>query len=82
VFLDLDGDGISVQGFGDKSGAKAAGLKKGDQIMQVGEVPIESYSDIRVALMDQQPGETVEVKVLRKRVFLDDESHSFQVELH
>ena len=82
VFLDLDGEGISVQGFADDSGAKAAGMKKGDQITQVGDVPVESYSDIRLALMDQLPGEKVEVKVLRKRVFLDDENHSFQVELH
>ncbi len=74
--------GTRVEGFAEGSGAKAAGLEEGDQIVRVGEDPIESYADIRIALIDGRPGQKVPVEVKRERLIGDDETLSFEVELH
>jgi uncharacterized iron-regulated protein len=84
VMLDVgaEGEGVAVQGFADQSGAKEAGMEEGDRIVKVGEDPVSSYSDIRIALLGTRPGEKLPVEVLRKHLVGDDERLTFEVELH
>ena len=84
VFLDTEseGEGIGVNGFSPDSGAEAAGLEKDDRIVKVGEEPIRSYSDIRIALMDSRPGQKVALEVRRARLVGEDQRLTFEVELH
>jgi uncharacterized iron-regulated protein len=84
VMLDTEseGDGLGVQGFSDDSGAKAAGMEEGDRIVSVGDDPVDSYADIRIALMDSRPGETLPVAVLRNRLIGGAERLTFDVQLH
>ncbi|WP_295883716.1 ChaN family lipoprotein [uncultured Thiohalocapsa sp.] len=84
VMLDTDseGEGLGVQGFSEDSGAKAAGVEEGDRIVSVGDSPIDSYADIRIALMDSRPGEVLPVEVLREKLIGGKERLSFEVELH
>ena len=84
VMLDTEseGEGIGVQGFSEDSGAQAAGMKEGDRIVGVGENAIDSYTDIRIALMDSRPGETLPVEVTRKTLLGRTERLSFDVQLH
>jgi len=84
VLLDTDteGEGVGVQGFSDDSGAKAAGMKEGDRIVGLGDNPVASYADIRIALMDSRPGETLAVQALRKGLLGKSERLSFDVQLH
>ena len=84
VMLDTEseGKGLGVQGFADNSGAKEAGVKEGDRIVRVNGTAIDGYSDIRIALMDSRPGQTMPVEVLRKGLVGGPELHLFQVELH
>ena len=84
VMLDTEseGEGIGVQGFADTSGAKTAGVEEGDRIVRVGETPIDDYADIRIALMDSFPGQTLPVEVLRKSLLGAPERMRFEVELH
>jgi hypothetical protein len=77
----FDAQGAQVQGFGEGSGAKAAGLKEGDRIVQVGAQPVSAYADIRIALLDARPGQRVPVEVRRKRAAGEDETLTFKVEL-
>jgi uncharacterized iron-regulated protein len=81
VVLDTERDGVKVRGFADDSPAERAGLKKGDRILKVAGATIDSYSDIRLALMDHEPGEEVPVEVVREGVFLGDEHLSYRVKL-
>lgn len=74
--------GTHVEGFSEGSGAKAAGLEEGDRIVRVGEHPIMSYADIRIALVDGQPGQKLPVEVVREHLIGADETLSFEVELH
>jgi uncharacterized iron-regulated protein len=84
VMLDTEseGEGIGVQGFSEDSGAKAAGVEEGDRIVGVGENSIDGYADIRIALMDRRPGETLPVEVLREKLIGKPERLSFDVQLH
>lgn len=77
-----DGQGALVLGFGDGSGAQAAGIKEGDRIVRISDQPVTGYADIRIALLDRQPGQRVPVEVRRKGVIGGKEGLTFEVELH
>jgi uncharacterized iron-regulated protein len=83
VMLDsgVDKGGALVQGFGEASGAKDAGIREGDRIVRIGDQPVSAYADVRIALLDKGPGETMAVEVLRPHKRGADERLSFQVEL-
>ncbi len=84
VMLDTDGQGsgVGVQGFGDKSGAAAAGIKEGDRIVRVGDKEVAIYADIRLALMDSLPGQKLPVEVERLSAEGQPERLTLEVELH
>jgi membrane-associated protease RseP (regulator of RpoE activity) len=81
VMLESDGDqgGARIQGFAESSGAKDAGIKEGDRIVQIGDQPVSAYADVRIALIDGRPGEKLPVEVLRERKIGDEERLSFEV---
>ena len=83
VMLDTaaKGPGVAVQGFGDNSGAAAAGMKEGDRIVRVGDQEIDVYADIRLALMDSRPGQKLPVAVERGEPSAT-ERLTLEVELH
>jgi len=84
VLLDTDGQGsgVGVQGFGDKSGAAAAGIKEGDRIVRVGGQEVAIYADIRLALIDSLPGQKLPVEVERLSAEGQPERLTLEVELH
>ena len=84
VMLDTDGQGsgVGVQGFGDKSGAAAAGIKEGDRIVRVDGREVAIYADIRLALIDSLPGRKVPVEVERMSAQGQPERLTVEVELH
>jgi uncharacterized iron-regulated protein len=84
VLLDPEskGEGIAVQDFAETSGAKDAGMEKGDRIVKVGEESIDSYSDIRIALLGNRPGEKIPIEVLREQLMGSDKRLTIDVELH
>jgi len=47
------------------SGADEAGVRRGDIIVALGDAPIENTGDLLGALRDYQPGDTVELTVVR-----------------
>ncbi len=71
-----------MQGFAETSGAKTAGVEEGDRIVRVGDTVIDSYADIRIALMDSLPGQKLPVEILRKPLLGGPERMTFEVELH
>ncbi len=81
VLLDLGEDGVKVRGFSEHSAGKKAGLKKGDLLVRVAGVPIKSYSDIRIALLDHPVGDEIEVLVRRHTIFIGDEEFKYRIKL-
>jgi uncharacterized iron-regulated protein len=84
VLLDAasEGVGIGVQGFSEDSGAAAAGIKERDRIVKIGEEKIDSYADVRIALIGSRPGQKIPVEVERAALIGEPERLRFEVELH
>ena len=83
VMLDTDseGEGVAIQGFAQQSGARDAGVKEGDRIIGIGDIAIDSYADIRIALMDSRPGQQMPIAVLRDPMVGSEQQLSFEVTL-
>jgi uncharacterized iron-regulated protein len=61
--------------------AEEAGLKKGDVLVSVDGLDIGEIADIKIALFDHKAGDTIEVKVLRKRFLAGRKETAFEVTL-
>ncbi len=81
VFLREDDGRMKIQDFGPKSIALEAGLKEGDTIISVDDWKIESIDDMKIALFDKKQGETINVKVLRKKFFFGERVLEFFITL-
>lgn len=59
------GNGMYVISVQDNSGAESAGLRKGDIITKIDNVPVSSFSDLSVLVGSRRPGDKVNVSYLR-----------------
>lgn len=66
LVLDTAAPGVVAQDFMDPSPAREAGIQSRDRIVAVGGQPVEQLTDLRLALQDRHPGETVSVTVQRQ----------------
>ena len=63
-----DGDkGVTVAQVEEGSGAGEAGVKPGDRLLSIDGFPIRDYADVKIAMLDREPGSKVKVVVERKR---------------
>lgn len=65
VVLDTQSKELEIDEVNEKSGAKEAGLQKGDVIVEVAGKPVTKVQDIAAALKDRKAGTMVEVKFRR-----------------
>jgi superoxide dismutase, Cu-Zn family len=68
--------GVIVTSVFPGSPADAAGLRKGDAILQIDNTRVEAASDLKMAIFGRKPGETINLVVRR-----DDQRKTFSVEL-
>jgi S1-C subfamily serine protease len=66
-----EGPGLLVDSVIEGTPAAAAGLLAGDRIVRIGDAKVKDVHGYMAALRDRQPGETLEVVVVRK---VDDKS--------
>jgi membrane-associated protease RseP (regulator of RpoE activity) len=65
IFLSEDDDGVHITGVREGSPAEKAGLREGDKIVEVDNKPVEDDSDIRRIIRNLEPGDSVQVEVMR-----------------
>jgi len=58
-------DRVVAEAFADDSAAREAGVAKGDRLLSVNGRRVKGIADIRIALWDQRPGDTVSIRVGR-----------------
>jgi PDZ domain-containing protein len=66
VFLSEDEDGVIITGVKGGSPAEKAGLKEGDKIVEIDSKKVSDAGDIRNAIRQLEPGDTVQVVVMRE----------------
>lgn len=81
VRLDSRDGGVFVRGFDGESAAKKAGVKSGDRLLAINDRPIRHFADVKLAMLEQRPGDGVDVRLLRRRLIGDDRVLSLRVEL-
>jgi uncharacterized iron-regulated protein len=72
---------VTINEFSPDSLALKAGLKEGDIITFIDGRRIKAVSDIKIALFDKEPGQTIRVNVVRKRFLLGDSKLEFNINL-
>jgi uncharacterized iron-regulated protein len=63
---------VTISGFTGGSHAPEAGLKEGDVILELDDWPILSFEDLRIAMVDARPGETVTLTYKRPTTELSE----------
>lgn len=64
TFLDTRDGRIVIDGFVEDSAVKDAGIKKGSVIVGINHKPVNNYTDLKLALIAYQRGDTVELHYL------------------
>ncbi len=67
VVLDKADEGLLVRQVAEGGPAEKAGIRAKDILVSIDGVAVEDMGDVKIALLDRDDGETVTVRVLRKR---------------
>jgi uncharacterized iron-regulated protein len=81
VMLKEEDGRAKVSGFPAQSVSEKAGLKEGDVVLSLDDTKVGSVEDMQIFLFYKKQGDTVRVRVLRKRFFLGDREMTFEVTL-
>ncbi len=81
AILDTDGQLLTIQAFSHNSAVKDAGLEPGAVIIGVDDEPVASFSDFKVAIMDKQRGDSIELHYLDNADAGKKERKSVTIEL-
>ncbi|HET8700674.1 MAG TPA: ChaN family lipoprotein [Nitrococcus sp.] len=73
---------VIVHGFTADSPAQAAGVKTGDRLLAIDNQPVQSVSDVRVALWDRSPGDVMHLRIQRAAQPGENRTLTFAVKLH
>ena len=67
VMLETKSGHVNVMGLAEDSAAQAAGIKEGDNIVGIDGRRVREFADVKLALLDKRPGDTVSVEVGRAK---------------
>jgi uncharacterized iron-regulated protein len=81
VLLGDDKDQVSITAVLENGASAAAGIKSGDRITAIDNHAINNITDLRLALWDKQPGDTINVDTVRKHLLLPDKNLSYALTL-
>jgi membrane-associated protease RseP (regulator of RpoE activity) len=70
---------VTIQGFTPGSVSEKAGLQKGDILLSLDGIPVETVEDARLELLFKKKGDPVKVKILRKIPAEGDREMDFEV---
>jgi uncharacterized iron-regulated protein len=81
VFLkEMDGR-VKIEEIQPDSIAENAGLKKDDILISIDDCKVEAVEDVKISMFDKQQGDSIKIKILRKRFLLGDKVLEFTVAL-
>ena len=81
ALLDDDKDQVTISTCFKGSACKEAGMKAGERITTIDNNAINSITDLRLALWNKQPGDTINMETVRKRLLMPDKNLSYELTL-
>lgn len=81
IMLNETDRGLEIRSMEDDSPARQAGMKKGDFLVSIDAEPIANIGDLRIALLDKQPGDKVQITVQRSHWLLGKRTQSMEITL-
>ena len=81
AYLETEGKLLVIKGFSHNSAIKDAGLVKGAVIISVDDETVESFADFKLAIMDKNPGDSVELHYLENAEGGSKDRKSINLEL-
>ncbi len=69
VSLEEKEDGVYITAISEGSLAGKAGVRVGDRLLKVGDTDIQTYLDVKLAMLDRKPGQKLQVGLSRKGFF-------------
>lgn len=73
---------LRVTGFSEGSPAEKAGIETGDRLLSIDGQDVASMADLKIALLDKNPGDKLPVRVQRKGWFGSEKELGFDVTLY
>jgi len=74
-------DRVKIEKISPGSVAEVTGLKEGDILVSMDGWKIEDIADVRIFMVGKKEGETVKIKILRKRFLFGEKEHEFTATL-
>lgn len=81
VILKEEDGKVKVEGFTRGSVSEKAGIKEGDVIISLDGSETKSIEDVKIFLVDKKEGETIKVRILRKRFLFGEKMLEIDVTL-
>lgn len=81
ALLKDEGGKVAVSELPEGSISGKAGLKAGDVILSLDNVPVHTVDDVRIHMFYKKKGDTIRVKVIRKRFLLGDTEKELNITL-
>ena len=81
VVLTEKDDRVKIETISPGSVAEAVGLKEGDIIVSMDEWEIGDIADVRIFMVGKKEGETIKIKILRKKFLSREKEHEFTATL-
>jgi uncharacterized iron-regulated protein len=81
VSLEEREDGVYITAISEGSFAGKAGVRAGDRILKIADTEIQTYIDVKLAMLDRKPGEKLQVGLSRKGFFGLMSEHEVEVTL-
>ncbi len=69
VMIEKTDEGVRVAEVKHGSAAEGAGIKKGDIVVSMDGLEVDDVADIKIALFGHETGDSIAVRILRKRLF-------------
>ena len=81
VLLKDDKDQVIIASCDEDAACAAVGIKAGDRITTIDNNAINNIADLRLALWDKQPGDTIRIDIVRKRLLLFEKNLNYTLKL-
>lgn len=81
VVLKDENGATTISAIFNKGACADAGVQKGERITGIDDKAINSLTDLRLALWDKLPGDTISLDTVRKHLLLPDRKQSYEITL-